>query len=135
MLRLTKKTEYGIIAMKYLITQQSRNPDSVVSRSEISEQFNIPKELLGKVLQKLGREGLIESYQGVTGGYVLSKTPADISLNEVVEAIEGPITMVECVTDNGEECTQLEYCNIQSPILNIRRNLTEYFESITLADL
>lgn len=135
MLRLTKKTEYGIIAMKYLITRNATSPESVVSRSEIAERFHIPKELLGKVLQKLGRKGLIRSYQGVSGGYVLSKDPDDISLYEVVEAIEGPIAMVECYTDNGEECTQLDYCNIQSPILSIRRNLTEYFESITLADL
>ncbi|MBS1271611.1 MAG: HTH-type transcriptional regulator CymR [Candidatus Marinimicrobia bacterium] len=135
MLRLTKKTEYGIIAMKCIIAERERNPEKVVSATEIAEKFNIPRGILGKVLQQLARKGLIESYQGVTGGYVLDKPADAINLNEIVKAIEGPISVVECVTDDGEECSQLEYCNIKSPILTIQRNLTNYFKTISLADL
>lgn len=135
MLRFTKKTEYGIIAMKCIISEQEKDPDVVVSATEIAERFNIPRGILGKVLQQLARNGMIKSYQGVTGGYVLDKAPEDINLNDIVRIIEGPISMVECSTNNGEECSQLENCNIKSPILTIQRNLTNYFKNISLADL
>jgi len=106
-----------------------------VSTTEIAERFNIPRGILGKVMQKLVRKGMIKSYQGVSGGYILDKKAGDISLNSIVNAIEGPLSMVECITEDGDECSQLEFCNIQSPILSVQRNLTNYFKNITLADL
>ncbi|MCF7803777.1 MAG: Rrf2 family transcriptional regulator [Candidatus Marinimicrobia bacterium] len=121
--------------MKCIISEQEKDPDVVVSATEIAERFNIPRGILGKVLQQLARNGMIKSYQGVTGGYVLDKAPEDINLNDIVRIIEGPISMVECSTNNGEECSQLENCNIKSPILTIQRNLTNYFKNISLADL
>lgn len=135
MLRLTKKTEYGIIALKCIIAEQEQNPQIIVSASEIAKKFNIPRGLLGKVLQQLARHGFITSHQGATGGYTLAKDPADISLNEIVAAIEGPVSVVECITEEGDECSQLENCNIQSPVMNIQRNLTNYFKNISLKDL
>jgi len=135
MLRLTKKTEYGIIAMKYIISREEQARRSLVSAAEIAQKLHIPRGILGKVLQQLARQGLIDSYQGVAGGYALAKTPQEITLNEIVNAIEGPVSMVECITDDGEECSLLEFCNIQSPILTIQQNLTEYFKNISLADL
>jgi len=137
LLRLTKKTEYGIIAIKHIINQSksATNGDAVVSATEIAERFNIPRGLLGKVLQQLARHGLIRSIQGVGGGYTLAQEPEEISLRDVVNVIEGPLAMVECITIEGDECSQLDKCNIQSPILNIQRRLTQYFENITLADL
>ena len=106
-----------------------------MSAAEIAQKLHIPRGILGKVLQQLARQGLIDSYQGVAGGYALAKTPQEITLNEIVNAIEGPVSMVECITDDGEECSLLEFCNIQSPILTIQQNLTEYFKNISLADL
>jgi len=135
MLRLTKKTEYGIIAIKHIISQQEKDGEGMVSASEIAKTYNIPRGILGKVLQQLARKGLINSFQGVTGGYALAKPPREISLNEVVNAIEGPVSVVECITDGGTQCSLEDYCNIQSPILTIQRNLTNYFKTISLADL
>ncbi len=135
MLRMTKKTEYGIIAMKHIISQQEQDGKGMVSAAEIARTFNIPRGILGKVLQQLARKGLINSSQGVTGGYTVARAPREISLNEVVSAIEGPVSVVECITDGGAPCSLEDYCNIQSPILTIQRNLTDYFETISLADL
>jgi len=135
MLRLTKKTEYGIIAMKYIISRDEQVRGTPVSATEIARKLHIPRGILGKVLQQLAKQGLIDSYQGVTGGYALAKAPRDITLNEIVNAIEGPVSVVECITDEGEECSLLEFCNIQSPILAIQQNLTDYFKNISLADL
>jgi len=81
------------------------------------------------------RSGLIESHQGVGGGYTLVKSPQKINLNEIVNAIEGPVSMVECIVEGEDECSLQDYCNIQSPILNLQRNLTDYFKNISLADL
>lgn len=135
MLRLTKKTEYGIIAMKYIISRDEQVTGTTVSAAEIARKLHIPRGILGKVLQQLAKNGLIDSYQGVAGGYALAKAPRDITLNEIVNAIEGPVSVVECITDEGEECSLLEFCNIQSPILAIQQNLTNYFKNISLADL
>ncbi len=137
MLRLTKKTEYAIIAIKHIINQSKNrsNGDIVVSAAEISERFNIPRGILGKVLQQLARHELIRSIQGVSGGYTLAKAPEEISLRDIVNVIEGPLAMVECSALAGDDCSQLDKCNIQSPILSIQRRLTQYFENITLADL
>lgn len=137
MLRLTKKTEYGIIAIKHLMSASElhMNGQTVVSTTEIAERYNIPRGILGKVMQKLARNGLVRSVQGVGGGYALEKNPEEISLKDVVNIIEGPVEMVECIAMDGVECSQLDACNIQSPILTIQRRLTRYFENITLADL
>ena len=137
MLRLTKKTEYGIIAIKHLMDAGSRsdNGNAVVSTTDMAEMYNIPRGILGKVMQQLARNGLVRSVQGVGGGYILERDPAEISLNDVVNIIEGPVEMVECITLEGDECSQHERCNIQAPFLNIQRRLTRYFENITLADL
>jgi len=109
MLRLTKKTEYGIIAMKYIISRQTTNRNGVISATEIAERFNIPRGILGKVLQQLARSELIESHQGVGGGYTLIKSPQKISLNEIVNAIEGPVSMVECIVEGEDECSPVTH--------------------------
>ena len=87
MFRLSKKSDYGLIALKHL----AQHAEESVSAREIAAQYHIPAELLAKVLQRLARKGLLVSQQGTNGGYVLAKDPATISIVDVVEALEGPI--------------------------------------------
>ncbi len=133
MLTLTKASGYGILALGYL----SGKPDNtVVSTREISEVFSLPSELLAKVLQRLSKQGLLKAHQGRGGGYSLARLTDDISVAEVVEVIEGPITVAVCLKEGGaEHCDQFEYCTIKSPIEEVQQQLIELFRTITVAQI
>ncbi len=132
MLRLTKKSEYGIIALKHMMNQPV---DTVISAKEIAECYNIPAENMAKILQMLVRKGVVSSCQGARGGYVLAKDASRISLSEIIESIEGPVGLVECVTDSDCGCTQLENCNISDPFQMIQKQFKIFLSGITLADI
>ena len=104
MLRLSKKADYALMAMKHLALRGDRGSSSA---REIAEQYDIPIELLAKVLQRLVRKGLLGSHQGTRGGYQLVRAPAQISVADVIEAIDGPVTVTACSTDEGA-CEQFE---------------------------
>ncbi len=133
MLALTKATGYAILALGYLECQGS---EQVISTREIAERFAIPGELLAKVLQRLSRQGLLEAHQGRGGGYSLARSTEDISVGEVIEAVEGPIAIAVCLKDGGRDlCELFENCTIRSPVGHIQSKLTELFDSIMIADI
>src|SRR5438105_2697279 len=111
MLRLSKKADYALIAMKHLALR----PDEAASSArEIAEQYDIPVELMAKVLQRLAREGLLASHQGTRGGYQLSRAPSAISVADVIQAVDGPLTVTACSTDE-ENCDQYSKCSVRDP--------------------
>ncbi len=133
MLRLTRKSEYGIIALAFMA---NRPQGAVSSAKEIAATFNIPHELMAKTLQKLVRHGLIESVQGARGGYVLAKSARDITLAAVIEALEGPVSLVECIgEDEASCCSQLPFCNISDPFRIIQDAFYRFLTEISVADL
>ena len=97
MLRLSKKADYALIAMKHL-AQKSPGAQSSNAR-EIAEHYDIPIELMAKVLQRLVRTGLLVSTQGTRGGYMLSRPAVSISVADVIQAIDGPLTVTACSTE------------------------------------
>src|SRR4026208_2099359 len=107
MLRLSKKADYALIAMKHLALSRDRAVS--VSAREIAEQYDIPIELMAKVLQRLVRTGLLVSTQGTRGGYALSRPAASVSVAEVIQAIDGPFTVTACSSDNND-CEQFSKC-------------------------
>src|SRR5919198_2600200 len=108
MLRLSKKADYALMAMKHLAV---RGDAAASSAREIAEQFNIPVELMAKVLQRLVRRGLLASHQGTRGGYQLARNPRQISVADVIQAIDGPVTVTACSTDDAQ-CEQFAKCNV-----------------------
>lgn len=133
MLKLSKKVEYALISMIYMA---ERRPGELTTSRELAQHFNIPQEIIGKVLQSLSRSGLITSVQGVKGGYHLAHLPEEIKLGGVIKAVDGPIRVVSCV-DNSEgcDCDQMHYCNIRNPMEIIQIQLMRFFDTITLKDL
>src|SRR6266699_4101813 len=99
MLRLSKKADYALMAMKHLALREERGSSSA---REIAEQYDIPIELLAKVLQRLVRRGLLASHQGTRGGYQLMRAPTDISVADVIQAIEGPVTVTACSSEENQ---------------------------------
>lgn len=134
MLKLSKKVEYAIVALIDLAGTQDIEP---VTTKAVADNNNIPQELLGKIMQNLVREGILNSVQGVKGGYTLGKDPGEISLKEVIEVLEGPISIIACshVEEDECNCNLLPNCSIKSPMEMIQSELNTYFSNISLKDL
>src|SRR5688500_20206135 len=115
MLRLSKKADYALMAMKHLA---QKTGVSSTSAREIAEQYDIPIELMAKVLQRLVRTGLLVSTQGTRGGYTLSRPPALISVADVVEAIDGPFTVTPC-SSHKHDCDAHGKCRVRGPVARI----------------
>lgn len=131
MLRLTREAEYGLLAMAFIAAR----PDGQLAyRREIAEHHNIPREFLAKVLQKLSKKGVIKSHRGTRGGYRLVRGPAEVSLAEIVQAVDGPMALVECARQGGD-CPQFDGCTLREALWELQDNLLKVLESVTLADL
>jgi Rrf2 family protein len=131
MLRLSKKADYALIAMKHLATR----PAGVSSSArEIAEEYNIPIELMAKVLQRLARRGLLTSQQGTRGGYQLAKTAETISVADVIQAIDGPLTVTACSHQN-EQCGQFAKCNIRDPLWRIRERIVAALATCSVSEM
>jgi Rrf2 family protein len=131
MLKLTKKADYGLIALKHLAV----NPPSVpASAKEISDAYGIPLPLLSKVLQKLGRAGFLRAEHGTNGGYRLARDPQTISALEVIRVIDGPIILTSCFTEHGE-CDQSEKCTVRAPLRKVHESILRLLGSISVSDL
>jgi Rrf2 family protein len=131
MLRLSKKADYALMAMKHLAVRGDRGSSSA---REIAEQYDIPIELMAKVLQRLVRRGLLISHQGTHGGYQLARMPALISVADVIQAIEGPVTVTACSTDEGQ-CEQFSKCNVRDPLFRVRDRILAALGECTIAEL
>ena len=134
MLRLSKKADYALIAMKHLALRGDRAPAGSSSAREIAELYDIPIELMAKVLQRLVRGGLLASHQGTRGGYQLARMPAQISVADVIQAIEGPVTVTACSTDDGP-CEQFSKCNVRDPLFRVRDRILAALGECTIAEL
>ena len=104
MLRLSKKADYALIAMKHLAL---RTDSGSSSAREIAGLYDIPIELMAKVLQRLVQKNLLASHQGTRGGYKLARLPSQISVADVIQAIEGPMTVTACTTEEDRKSTRL----------------------------
>ena len=131
MLRFTREAEYGLLAMTYIATRPN---GELAYRKEIAEHHNIPKEFLAKVLQKLSRRGLIKSYRGIRGGYLLARVPAEISIADVVFAVDGPLALVECARPDGV-CPQDEICGVRNVLWGLQDEILGMLKKISVKDL
>ena len=131
MLRLTKKADYGLMALKYLAEHQE-TPS--VSAKDIADTYGIPAQLLAKVLQRLAKVGLLRSHAGMNGGYALSKNARTITAFEVIHAIDGPLFITSCV--KGEKSCDLEpSCTVKEPLARVNESIANVLRNITVNDL
>lgn len=135
MLRLSKKAEYGLMAMQYIAAR----PGSVVSAKEVAEQYDISFDLLSKVLQLLMRRDIIQSHKGVNGGYVMLLHPSTITVADIIHAIEGKKSsnILQCGDDEEETCGCQHYdtCTIRTPMQRIQERIDAALTSMTLAEM
>jgi Rrf2 family protein len=131
MLRLSKKADYALMAMKHLAV---KSDTATISAREIAAEYEIPIELMAKVLQRLARRGLLNSTQGTRGGYRLSKSTASISVADSIEAIDGPLTVTACST-HDDQCGQYAKCNVRDPLWRIKDRILEALSTCSLAEI
>ncbi len=138
MLKLSKKSDYALIALQYIASVQygELSRARVVNTKEIAEEHNIPVELLAKVLQILAKHQMIESHNGPKGGYLLAREPKAITIAQVLEAIEGPFGIADCYHDKDHSsCLQLERCNIRTPLLKVQESIYQLLHSMSIEDM
>lgn len=131
MLRLSKKADYALMAAKHL----SMRPDGAsASAREMAEAYDIPLELLAKVLQRLVRARVLVSVQGTRGGYRLGRSATTIAVVDVIQAVDGPVTVTACSPDD-HRCDQYSKCSIRDPLWKIRGRILEALTTVTIAEL
>ena len=129
MLKLTKKADYGLIALKHLAVKKSS-----ASAKEIADAYQIPLPLLSKVLQKLGKSGFLLSEHGTNGGYRLARAARNITALEVIRSIDGPIFLTSCFTNHGG-CSQSDRCIVKEPLRKVHDGIQKLLASISIADM
>lgn len=130
MLKLTKKADYGLIALKHLAVQ---GPASS-SAKEIAETYGVPVALLSKILQKLVKNGFLQSEHGTNGGYKLARPAAEITALEVIRCIDGPIFLTACFTEHGY-CCHTDKCIVRDPLQKVHEGILRLLASISIADM
>jgi Rrf2 family protein len=134
MLSLTKRAEYALIAVCHL----ARGEGQVVSARELASRYELSQPLLTNALKLLAQEGVLRSERGPRGGYALEVGPEAITLERLIEAVEGPVRLVRCVEplDEAEsECDLLESCPIRHPVHKVHEKLGAFLRCVTVADL
>ena len=132
MLRLSKRVEYGLLAVQ----DMARRPDTVVSAKDVADRYAISQALLAKVLQQLVRAGVVRSYAGVHGGYALAHDPSSMAIEQVINAIEGASgALVDCQDADDHSCSAHEHCTIKAPLAILQERINATFRSMSLAEL
>ena len=131
MLKLTKKSDYGLIALRHLAAEPKK-PSATAK--EIAEAYHIPLPLLAKVLQKLTKDGFLRSEPGASGGYRLARGPQFITTLEVIRAIDGPVFLASCFHESAD-CDQHDTCTVKEPLRKVHEGILQLLSNISILDL
>ena len=131
MLKLTKKADYGLIAMRHLAEHADLG---ACSAKDLAEMYSIPQEALAKILQRLTKGGLLISQYGTNGGYTLARDPRKITAYEVIRTIEGPLFMTSCSVATTD-CEQIDRCTVREPLRKVSRTIEEVLNKLTIWDM
>lgn len=131
MLKLTKKADYGLIAVKHLA---EAGETGSCSAKDIADAYGIPQPAMAKILQKLVKNGLLVSQQGMNGGYVLARDARNISALEVIKAIDGPLFITSC-GDETHGCYQSSKCTVREPLRKVNESIQKVLGQISIASM
>ena len=132
MIRMTRLTDYGIV----LLTCCARHPERpTYSVRDLAAEAHLPKPTVGTILKALAQKGLLTSHRGVKGGYSLARRPDEITVAEIISALEGPVSMTLCSGDDHGKCELENHCPVTSNWQRINQVVWDALESITLAEM
>ena len=130
MLRISRLTDYGTVVLAHLAGE----PDAVCSAAEVSAATGIALPTVSKLLKSLARAGLVNSTRGANGGYQLAREPADITAANVIDALEGPVSITEC-SSHDSHCDFEQVCNVGNAWRRINVAIRHALDDVSLVDL
>ena len=137
MLSLTRKADYALVALAYLGHRHEQQIGPASARF-IADEYKLPLPLLMNILKELASSNLLTSTRGAAGGYMLAKPPAEISILQIIEVIEGPLRVTLCSDEDAPKdkpCDVEPNCPIRKPIRRLHRKLATFLKEMSLADL
>lgn len=130
MLRVSKLTDYATV----VLAEMARSPDSVHTAAGLAERTRLARPTVSKLLKQFAREGMLRSYRGAHGGYVLAQAPEDITATRIIDTVEGPMAVTECGLGDSQ-CEIEAVCSIGHHWRRINRAIRDALDEVTLADL
>jgi Rrf2 family protein len=131
MMKLSKKADYGLIALKHLAMHGRQES---CSAGDIADIYKMSTPLMAKVLQKLAKSGLVAARHGSSGGYTLAREASEITALDVIRAIEGPLFITSCVTSRGA-CDVSMTCSIREPLKRVNDSILEVLGKVTISQM
>jgi FeS assembly SUF system regulator len=131
MMRLSKMTDYAVVMMVHM----GQTEDCVFSSAQIADETGVPAPTVAKLLKELTRGGLLTSIRGVNGGYRMDRTPEEISIAEVVQALEGPIALTACVDGADDNCNVESLCGMRGNWNKVNTAIRVALEGVSLAEM
>ena len=131
MIKLSRMADYGVV----LMTQFARDADTMKTAPDMALASGLPAPTVSKILKMLTQGGLLDSQRGIKGGYSLARDPADISVADIIGALDGPIALTECMTGDGVLCEIEALCPTRTNWKKINDVLTTALSSVTLAEM
>lgn len=158
MLRISKKADYAVFLLGCIAREGAHpggaSPDSVVSAQEIARQAGLNKSVVANLLKEFSRQGLLESVRGLRGGYRLSRHPSQVTLAEILQVVEGPFILVDCMrhpaqaepsaaleavpataSELDHDCSLISFCPTKNPMRIVHERIAQLFTSIRLDEL
>lgn len=133
MLKVNRKVEYGLVALKHMFNKPS---DQLTSVREICDTYGTPFDPVAHVLRMLNSEGLVKSEQGAHGGYRLKEDARDVNLADFIKMIDGELAFADCLREEKDSrCTLTGKCNINDAMMHLHEKLMIFFRSITLGEM
>lgn len=131
MIRMTKLTDYASVLMTFF----AREPERAHNARDLAQETHLPLPTVSKVLKALARAGLLESQRGLRGGYALARDAAEISLADILAAMEGPVSLTQCNEPQGRRCPQESLCPVTDNWKRINHVVRQALSNITLAEM
>ncbi len=132
MFKISRMTDYGVVVM----AQLAQATDSVVTAPGLASAAGLPAPTVAKILKRMGRSGLVTSTRGLHGGYALSRPAAQISVADIIAALEGPVEVTACVDGaSGEACTVESMCLIRGCWDRVNAAVKRTLGSMSLAEI
>ena len=131
MIKLSRKMEYSLVALKHMA---GKIPGELTSAKEISEKYHTPFDVTARAMQALASCGLLKSEQGSLGGYSIAKDLSRVTFYDLLEVVEGPTQIVKCL-QKDEACDVQAHCNIVSPVQTLNQKLVQFYSSLKLKEL
>ncbi|NPA24615.1 MAG: Rrf2 family transcriptional regulator [Deltaproteobacteria bacterium] len=130
-MKLTRASDYAIRGVIYMAMQPA---GAIVVIPEVAREMDVPVGFLARIFQSLSRIGIVISHRGKKGGYSLARKPEEITLCDVIEAVEGDIRINTCL-DGYSECNRMSYCPVRKELAGVQNELLNSLKKTNFAEL